>query len=618
MHAQSSISDAVTPAGTVPYCPKNGDTAEAEQEYKTHDMQVQTSQQHFDQDHPVPSCQHAKYYQRRDLRPQTAKMRFPSTWIDKDETGNYDPAEKFRRRKRRSYPKPQGRPRPNDLLNTTDEVVDRTAYSLRQSSLILKIQFPSEASKSAFRKHVSHLPPRPHDDFANGYRLRSKAGALPVQLDAESSLKEELTRAANFPENIKGHPFARGCWPCHSLNLRCPLLDDERSWPCYTCLEVGDDCDLITSPIRKRACDRCKGKRRTCSYVYNHENKDSCEGCAADGFSCVAGPLKEAIVPRLRYERDYKKDPLPTKKPAKDSAGFMPCREAGTLCSFGKDDDQAAYVTRRTMSSVCIPQKMQDGPAAPQQPPAKPHTAAAPSKRAAHDAAKQQTPTKQPKLNEPETVSIGSKKKIISRFCHPIKFNCEDADGTDSCHFCDRSSFSIMGLEAKETEVFDWADGRGYDEVGEGHRETGSAPTRVCAACTMGRVPAIMCQKHEMQPISNVTLETMDIDGAISALFAGKLRASDQWCSVCPSLASYECQTEESMDAFGDLRCGCGLSLCELCMLSLTDEHDGDLQRMLAVLEDQPSHERPLGLRADWEFLKEDGLLMRHVLWSSK
>ncbi|TKA32752.1 hypothetical protein B0A50_00977 [Salinomyces thailandicus] len=400
-------------------------------------MQVQTSQQHFDQDHPVPSCQHAKYYQRRDLRPQTAKMRFPSTWIDKDETGNYDPAEKFRRRKRRSYPKPQGRPRPNDLLNTTDEVVDRTAYSLRQSSLILKIQFPSEASKSAFRKHVSHLPPRPHDDFANGYR----------------------------------------------------------------------------------------------------------------------------------YERDYKKDPLPTKKPAKDSAGFMPCREAGTLCSFGKDDDQAAYVTRRTMSSVCIPQKMQDGPAAPQQPPAKPHTAAAPSKRAAHDAAKQQTPTKQPKLNEPETVSIGSKKKIISRFCHPIKFNCEDADGTDSCHFCDRSSFSIMGLEAKETEVFDWADGRGYDEVGEGHRETGSAPTRVCAACTMGRVPAIMCQKHEMQPISNVTLETMDIDGAISALFA--------------------------------------------------DEHDGDLQRMLAVLEDQPSHERPLGLRADWEFLKEDGLLMRHVLWST-
>jgi hypothetical protein len=34
---------------------------------------------------------------------------------------------------------------------------------------------------------------------------------------------------------------------------------------------------------------------------------------------------------------------------------------------------------------------------------------------------------------------------------------------------------------------------------------------------------------------------------------------------------------------------------------------------MLQVLEDKPSEARPAGLRADYELLKEDGLLMRYL-----
>ena len=52
-------------------------------------------------------------------------------------------------------------------------------------------------------------------------------------------------------------------------------------------------------------------------------------------------------------------------------------------------------------------------------------------------------------------------------------------------------------------------------------------------------------------------------------------------------------------------------------MVLLAGVYDGDLQKMLAELKDEPSKERMFGLRVDWELLKQDGLLMRYVLWSN-
>ena len=53
-------------------------------------------------------------------------------------------------------------------------------------------------------------------------------------------------------------------------------------------------------------------------------------------------------------------------------------------------------------------------------------------------------------------------------------------------------------------------------------------------------------------------------------------------------------------------------------MMLLAVGYDDDLQRMLREIKDEPSKERMLGLRADYELLKEDGLLMRYVLSSSQ
>ncbi|KAI6813823.1 hypothetical protein KC332_g14487 [Hortaea werneckii] len=212
--------------------------------------------------------------------------------------------------------------------------------------------------------------------------------------------------------------------------------------------------------------------------------------------------------------------------------------------------------------------------------------------------------------------SSGATKTIVSRFSHPIQFNAEDATGSMSCSFCEHTSFQIIGLEAEEYDVIEWRDGRGYDEIGGGHRDDGVEPTRVCTACTMRRLLIIMCESHKMRLMPGLNPETMDVEGAISSLFSGELRQQDRWCSVCPSLASYECEAASSVDLLGHVCQGCGLSLCETCM-NLADKHRGDLQQMLSVLKDEPSDERPLGLRADWSLLKQDGLLMRYVLWAN-
>ncbi|KAI7199341.1 hypothetical protein KC316_g3330 [Hortaea werneckii] len=244
----------------------------------------------------------------------------------------------------------------------------------------------------------------------------------------------------------------------------------------------------------------------------------------------------------------------------------------------------------------------------------KPHTAAAARKRKAGTKPADENSAVKQQKNSATGNPHGATKRIVSRFSHPIQFNAEDANGSTPCSFCEHTSFQIIGLEAKEHDVIEWQDGRGYNEIGGGHREDGVEPTRVCTACTMRRLLIIMCEKHQMRLIPGLSPETMDVEGAINSLFSGALRQQDRWCSVCPSLASYECKATSSVDLLGHECQGCGLSLCETCMLNPADRYKGDLQQMLSVLKDEPSHERPLGLRADWNLLKQDGLLMRHVL----
>lgn len=572
---------------------------------------------------------------RYELRPQSSKAGFTSTWMDKDETGDYDPSEERRRPKaRRTRLKLREPDSIDSIFDTADEdAVNAEAALSEYPKQVVKLKFSSEAGKTAFEKHVNSLPAKAWhelDAFSTGYRLRTKNPAAVPTHGIAQHLDRPLD-APDVPADLTGHPVARGCWECLGLGIRCPLLDDERAWPCSTCLADDHDCDLVTPPIRKRACERCKRKRTPCSFAKAFHHSGPCEDCANDSYRCVAGPLKENIRPRIRYDRDYTKDPPPSKTAAKPTKTFwtcMQCREAARPCSFSDGGPGEECASCEQADSICIPEQVTTPP--PQR--ASSRSARAPKKRLASEPAEQEVPTKRAKgpLHSARTKPIkqqtptkpakgslhsaGTTKTITTKFCHPIVFNYEDADGTKPCHFCEHYSFAILGLEPKVVEVIDWEDGHGLTEVGGGHMEGGVASTRMCTTCTMGKMPMVMCPKHVMRPIPGVSPDTMDMDGALMALFSGEERKADRWCSICPSLAAYECETENPIDQCD----GCGLSLCEQCMLNLTGVYDGDLQSMLLELEDEPSVEKPLGLRADFELLKQDGLLMRHVLWSTQ
>ena len=290
----------------------------------------------------------------------------------------------------------------------------------------------------------------------------------------------------------------------------------------------------------------------------------------------------------------------------------MQCREAGRLCSLTKDGDSDICAACELEDRHCLPVKL--AVTTPQHHNDVRCTEKVPmKKRQTRDLVAQPTPTKLRKTVKP---SPGETNKIVTKFCHPIAFNHEDVDGTKPCNFCGPSSYAILGMEPKEVEVIDWADGRGLTEMGGGHMACKGTNTRVCTDCTTKRMRVIMCPKHSMRPFPGVSQDTVDMDAALNALLSGEQRGDDNWCVLCPSLATYECD-EQSMSASG---VGCGLSLCEYCMLNLTGSYDGDLQMMLAGLQgaDEPSAERPFGLRADAELLKQDGLLMRYVLWSTQ
>ncbi|KAI7163205.1 hypothetical protein KC349_g1484 [Hortaea werneckii] len=117
--------------------------------------------------------------QKRKLRPQTSRAGFMSTWIDHDETGNYDPNEEFRQRRARIW---RRRPRTHteddeniSLGLKEDENKIKTALLSVAKNLEVKLHFASDAGKSAFRDHVKRLSAAPRQepqDFARGQRLR--------------------------------------------------------------------------------------------------------------------------------------------------------------------------------------------------------------------------------------------------------------------------------------------------------------------------------------------------------------------------------------------------------------------------------------------------------------
>jgi hypothetical protein len=232
-----------------------------------------------------------------------------------------------------------------------------------------------------------------------------------------------------------------------------------------------------------------------------------------------------------------------------------------------------------------------------------------------------------PSRSDSPLPASGTPKIVRTKLCHPVQFDYVDPtlDGSDPCHFCNRAACSVIGLPERTIEVIEWDDGSGWEEVSGGHRDEDTEPTQVCPKCTLARMRIMVCDGHALRRIEGVDDDDDDDDEQDLMKATTRLveweseerRAVDKepmetWCSVCCNLAAWECCLGQEIER-GE---GCGLALCELCVVDL-GRCGGSLEKMLQRLKDELTTARPLGLRADSGLLKQDGLLMGYLRFTA-
>ncbi|CAD6580288.1 MAG: hypothetical protein ASARMPRED_009413 [Alectoria sarmentosa] len=210
---------------------------------------------------------------------------------------------------------------------------------------------------------------------------------------------------------------------------------------------------------------------------------------------------------------------------------------------------------------------------------------------------------------------------ITTHLAHPIQFNYayDDDEKTAPCHWCEDAIYGILGLGKIEVEIIDNEDGQGFIEIVGGHTGT-YGHSRMCEFCTTDRLKITACQSHEIQPIEGMDPGKFDYKAVTEWMMPGMASlAPFAWCSICPSPAFFFCSTKPDIEVdghgedsyLGDQK-GCGLLLCESCVVTLVGEHQGNLDSLIDSLEHDGDDEG-FGIRADASFLHPKGELLRRM-----
>jgi hypothetical protein len=307
------------------------------------------------------------------------------------------------------------------------------------------------------------------------------------------------------------------------------------------------------------------------------------------GYNCVAGPDPSAIRERIRYDKDYSK-PI---EPVQDDRKFVTCTE----CRRGKKSCSLKSKFDRPPCKACE----EDGIPCTFE--------ALPRKKSSNNIRKNATKQK-------EAVSTSSGARCITTaFNHPIHF-LHNEEG--ECTWCTRA-IGIFGRGMREVLVTPSPDGLSYTELEGGENSSGKNDDYMCIKCTIERCPIIGCEGHELRPIDSINMNDIDHAGMFQRLAnCEKPLPTDRWCAVCPAPALYHCCTPQNYDMWGeevDPRSpeveGCGLILCEECAVSFGELED--LEQVIDAAAAEPEI-WILGVRADVEFLRRDGLLIRNVM----
>ncbi|EAW14314.1 putative C6 finger domain protein [Aspergillus clavatus NRRL 1] len=428
------------------------------------------------------------------------------------------------------------------------------------------MNFTSDAGKAFLASlPISEEETRPQDNDQ-----WTKYWDIPDSVADSGEASGYLLRKREAPQVDKGccvdleEPVARGCWSCRNLQQDCSLVDKSLVYPCQTCKEDEIECELIIPPEWKRACERCRRSKKSCSY--NHGETDHslpCEQCRAMGMKCIAGPAKDKPPQKAKITTEEAE--LETHVPTATTPGTIwdtipPLPSNGELLDplfvpLGSEIDLGSLSNN---------------------------------------------------LGQPSTSSIHT---IQTSLAHPVNFTYEPpSDGSSPCHWCSNFAYGIMGLGKRTVEVIDFGDGR-YVEVGGGHVSEGHEPSRMCVICALERIHVVNCPGHRIVPLRGYKVETFDFKAAYNSMVPvpGQTpKRTNPWCSLCPNPAFFGCGTLQTVNKYQepvapsspDVK-GCGLLLCDRCEL-LMRAFRGDLTKVVAKNEQGNAE---FGSRADVNYI---------------
>lgn len=527
------------------------------------------------------------------LRPHVRDVAFQySTWIDKDKSGNYDPAAKIARSSRRrtklsihqSHDKDlRSLAQDNRRLQKTQSRLQEAAIRANGRSLVITFPLSSDKGRSLLAAEHDNWP----DDEWNvlredgldqiGVTSASELGdhSAPQLPSYKLRSRQPHTRLDTEKPNLLGQPIARGCWSCYELGLLrnedaldkeklsgCSLLHDNSVWPCRTCAEDEHVCELIIPPKVKKSCEGCKKRKMNCSYTRTADHRAPCMECQSANHSCIAGPNKSMLRPRL--DLDKRVDQV---QPRKDVT-CTECLKSLRPCSLSRDmSDKINRTCRRCAKSglICIVADREtliypsekDSAIAPTTKESTKRKAAElniftestdsdvedtgpPSQRRKkrhgfeeehvleHETEAQHQPEVQTRLDVEhdtghaeassgpfiaplgQSISLAMSHEVIppaqttiivTKLCHPVTFNTENKALDPKCHFCSTPSYPVLGLGDRNAQVTTNSLGQ-IKELSGGHKADGQAATRICTACTYNLVRIVTClPAHKVKPI---------------------------------------------------------------------------------------------------------------------
>ncbi|KAF2655934.1 hypothetical protein K491DRAFT_597870 [Lophiostoma macrostomum CBS 122681] len=606
---------------------------------------------HSDHSYNLPRAIRKELQNPYELR-KTLNRNVPGTWVDLDQTGDYDPEaeraakrakakEAKERRKRGKAPKPRKEVVPKYIVrlpfpNKIGDVLNRTDEEQNWPEGWSEVDSEEETEMAEIR----------------AFYRKSTPGVQPQRPIGDP--KGEC-------DDLTGHPCARGCVSCRVRGADCSMINGG-AWPCEQCVEdeIEHDCTPIIEPVIKGKCRECRescaeDEENTCSFEQigqdgsGREDHDLCDQCLEKGdLGCVAEPPQGYKAPRIDLdELSY--------GPGRKHANCTNCRATGKRCSIKKKSEKGPCKQCKRAKIGCTfldtppksatPKKVDKGK---RKAGAKAQMEKGESSRAGAQEGRQdrggtpfftaqdladlddddeeivRQPTPEIEMEDAKG-RRGFVTKIRTSFAHPVEFMNTAAD----CNFCDMPIFGFVGHFEREVHVLRWANGLGYTELQGGHREEHLATT-MCGACTISRVQIISCERHEIRAIEGQDAE-QDMNAAAEDLMSAEPGSDtmsyqqQRWCSMCFSLAVFKCVTPQFSfwmdDDEGEVEIeGCGLRFCRDCELKFRETYDGNLNTMATVMDlepkvgedEEPDPDSP-SVRADVGFLRREGLLMKTV-----